>query len=74
MRSKVIADEAVRAVIRKRKRRARRRAVKIVCGILFAFAAGVFVGIHHRVIRAWLRGEPLPELPENHPFRGVCHK
>ena len=30
------------------------------------FSIGVMVGIHRRVILAWIKGEELPEMPEGH--------
>ena len=34
--------------------------------ILLIFSLGVFVGIHRRVILAWIKGEDGPEPPEGH--------
>ena len=67
MKKKPIADAAVRAVIRKRKRRARRRVIGTVCLALFCLTLGIFIGIHRRVIAALLTGEPMPATPEGHP-------
>ena len=34
--------------------------------VLIIFSIGVMVGIHRRVILAWIKGEALPEMPEGH--------
>jgi hypothetical protein len=34
--------------------------------IAFAFFAGAMVGIHRRVIKAYIAGEPIPVAPASH--------
>ena len=68
---------AMEKVVEKEKNKMKRKAKKklkrilrgIMCGTLL-FCAGIFVGIHRKVILAYLKGEELPEAPTNH----CCHK
>ena len=64
---KDLKEAAVDKVKARRKKRLRKRLRRIFRGI-FLFLAGVFVGIHWRVIRAYIKGEELPAAPAGH-----CH-
>ena len=61
---------AAAAIVRHEKRKARRafrkRFVWPVVHTLFIFCCGAFVGIHRNVIKAAIKGEPLPKGP--HPW------
>ena len=57
----------IRAVRRRRRRKAVRRAILITLALVFCFTLGVFLGVHHRVLRALLTGEQMPKPPKNHP-------
>ena len=56
----------------KEKKKAKRKLRRTVCtcvGGLCLLCTGYFLGIHHRVIEALIKGEELPEAPEGH----CCH-
>ena len=56
---------------KKLKKKIRKTVSRIIRGILwtgFVLCLGVFIGIHRNVIKAWLKGEELPEMPAGH-----CH-
>ena len=72
---KTAAANAVERKVEKEKRKAKKKirktAGRIVRGILWTglvLCCGIWIGIHRNVIRAWLKGEALPELPPGH-----CH-
>ena len=73
MKKNYIAQKVVERKRRQIKRRARRRSRKIACrvlGVLCPLFIGFFLGTHHRVIRAYIKGEELPQAPKGH----FCHK
>ena len=56
---------------KKLKKKIRKTVRRIIRGILwtgFVLCLGMFIGIHRNVIKAWLKGEELPEMPAGH-----CH-
>jgi|GEM_PF-1980286 len=61
---------AAAAIVRHEKRKARRRFRKRyvwpVVHTLFIFCCGALIGIHRNVIKAAIKGEPLPKGP--HPW------
>ena len=69
MKKKTIAGR----VIEKEKKKAEKKAKKVVrrillgcfCGV-FLLGTGYFLGVHHKVLAAMVKGEPLPEAPANH--------
>ena len=70
-----VAAEAAERKAEKEKRNAKKKGKKtvrrIIRGILWTglvLCCGMFIGIHRNVIRAWLKGEELPEMPAGH-----CH-
>lgn len=59
---------------KKLKKKVRKTVWKIIRGILwtcFVLSLGVFIGIHRNVIKAWILGGEMPELPKGH---GHCLK
>lgn len=68
-----LVDAASEKLIEETKRRAKKEIQKntgkikrrIFTGLLL-FSAGLLVGIHRRVIKACVKGEPLPEAPAWH--------
>lgn len=64
-----IAEEQKKKVRRKAKKKRKRILRGIFCGAAL-FSLGIFVGVHRRVILAYLKGEELPEAPKSH----CCHK
>ena len=54
---------------KKNLKRKLRRAVGCVCGGAFLLGTGYFLGVHHRVIAAYLKGEELPPAPKGHCCR-----
>ena len=54
---------------KKLKKKVRKTVWKIIRGILwtcFVLSLGVFIGIHRNVIKAWILGGEMPELPAGH--------
>ena len=63
-----VIDRKAEKQKRKQKKKARKTVRRIIRGILwtgFVLCFGIFIGIHRNVIKAWLKGEKLPE--------GHCH-
>lgn len=60
-----IVEEAKKKAKKEARKKARRARRRVILGILL-FCAGVFVGVHWRVIAALIKGEELPEPPEWH--------
>jgi len=72
MNKRKIADKVVEAEkkkLRRKVKKAVRRAVLGICGGLCLLGTGYFLGVHRRVLKAYLKGEPLPEAPKGH----LCH-
>lgn len=68
---KHLANKIVEGEKEKAKRKARRTLRRIACGCcsgLFLLCAGYFLGVHHRVIEAMIKGEELPKAPKGHCF------
>ena len=75
---KNVTDMAADAIERKAakekkklKKKVRKTVRRIIRGILwtgFVLCLGMFIGIHSNVIKAWMKGEELPEMPAGH-----CH-
>lgn len=65
--SKVVEDEKKKA--KKKAKRAVRRVVCTCLGSVCLLCTGYFLGVHHRVIEAMIKGEELPEAPKGH----CCH-
>ena len=56
---------------KKLKKKVKKTVRRIIRGIFwtgFVLCCGGFIGIHRNVIKAWLKGEELPEMPAGH-----CH-
>ena len=69
MNRKRIAQKMVERKRKQIRRRTRRRSRKIACrvlGVLCPLFIGFFLGTHHRVIRAYIKGEELPQAPKGH--------
>ena len=64
---KIVETEKVKA--KKKAKRKLRRAVRTCVGGLCLLCTGYFLGVHHRVIEALIKGEELPEAPKGH----CCH-
>ena len=69
----MIAKKAVEAVAEKaveKKKKKLRKKVKRVLRLtllgVFLLGAGYFLGVHHRVIEAMVKGEKLPKAPKGH--------
>ena len=54
---------------KKKLKKAIRRAVCAVCGGALMLGLGYFLGVHHRVIAAYIKGEKPPKAPKGH----FCH-
>ena len=68
-------EKSVEKKKQKRKKKIRKRIRRLIRGILrtaLVLGFGIFIGVHRKAIKAWLKGEPLPELPAGHPQ--WCHK
>lgn len=69
MKKKNLAEKIVETEKEKAKKTAKRklrRAVRTCVGGLCLFCTGYFLGVHHRVIKALIKGEELPEAPKGH--------
>ena len=56
---------------KKLKKKVRKTVRRMIRGLLwtgFVLCLGIFIGIHRNVIKAWMKGEELPEMPAGH-----CH-
>ena len=42
--------------------------------LIIIFLAGIWVGIHRKVLLAWLKGEEIPTPPDNHCWHTFCKK
>ena len=69
----MIAKKAVEAVAEKaveKKKKKLRKKVKRVLRLtllgVFLLGTGYFLGVHHRVIEAMVKGEELPKAPKGH--------
>lgn len=69
----MIAKKAVEAVAEKaveKKKKKLRKKVKRVLRLtllgVFLLGTGYFLGVHHRVIEAMVKGEELPNAPKGH--------
>ena len=72
MKKKNLAEKIVETEKEKAKKKAKRKLRRAVCtcvGGLCLLCTGYFLGIHHRVIEALIKGEELPEPPKGH----CCH-
>lgn len=65
---KIVEDKKKKA--KKKAKRRLRRILFCLCGGLCLLGTGYFLGVHRRVIAAYLKGEVLPKAPEGH----ACHK
>ncbi len=54
--------------LKKKVRKTMHRIVRRTLWTGFVLCCGVWIGIHRNVIRAWLKGEELPEKPAGHCF------
>jgi len=54
---------------KKKLKRAIRRVIGCVCGGAVMLGLGYFLGVHHRVIAAYLKGEKPPKAPHGHCCR-----
>ena len=50
-----------------------KKALKMIIIILLVVCCTYMVYVHRRAIRAWLKGEVLPKVPEG-CCHGFCHK
>lgn len=73
MHKKHLAEKAVETVVEKKKEKAKkklkRKLRRVFCGVLGGFAllgTGYFLGVHHRVLAAMIKGRELPEAPKGH--------
>ena len=64
---KVVENE--RKKVKKKAKRAVRRAVFTCLGGVCLFCTGYFLGVHHRVIKAMVKGEELPKATKSR----CCH-
>ena len=69
----MIAEKAVEAVaekaLEKKKKKLRKKVKRVLRMTLlgvFLLGTGYFLGVHHRVIAAMLKGEELPKAPKGH--------
>ncbi len=72
MKKKNLAEKIVETEKVKAKKKAKRKLRRAVCtcvGGLCLLCTGYFLGVHHRVIEALIKGEELPEPPKGH----CCH-
>ena len=68
--AKAAAEAAVIEALSSRKknrRQRRRRKILFSMAVGGAFCTGFMVGIHRKVIKAYLTGSEMPELPAGHP-------
>ena len=57
---------------KKRKKKLKKAVRRIVCGVFggaLLLGAGYFLGVHHRVIAAYIKGGEMPKAPKGH----FCH-
>lgn len=73
MGKKNLAEKAVETVVEKKKEKAKkklkRKLRRIFCGILGSvclLGTGYFLGVHHRVLAALVKGEEPPKAPKGH--------
>ena len=72
MSKKGIVEKVHDVEKKKRKKKLKRAVRRIVFGVLGGtclLCTGYFLGVHHRVIEAWIKGEELPAPPKGH----CCH-
>ena len=58
--------------LKKAKKKVKKTVKKVVVGTLCGLCllcTGYFLGVHHRVIAAYIKGEELPKPPKGH----FCH-
>lgn len=66
-------QEAARAAEQRKKvRRAVRRTILACVGGVCLLCTGYFLGVHHRVIEAYVKGEPLPLPPKGSHCPAGC--
>ena len=46
--------------------------MKKLIAALLLISIGCWIGIHRRVIKAWLTGSEMPAMPANHPKVFCC--
>lgn len=66
---KTLAERAVEKQKKKVEKKAKRIIRHVLLGSLFGvflLCTGYFLGVHHRVLAAWIKGEDLPEAPIGH--------
>ena len=51
-----------------------KRTLLLIVATLLAASLAAFAFIHRRVILAAIKGEPLPEMPANHPCGKLLHR
>ena len=74
---KEIVEEKIEHRIEQKKAEQKKRARRAVCacvGGVCLLCAGYFLGVHHRVIEAYIKGEPLPVQPKGHGCHSLCAK
>ncbi|MCR5090677.1 MAG: hypothetical protein K6C08_14355 [Oscillospiraceae bacterium] len=69
MNKKEIAGKVVDHEKKKLKKKVRKAVRRVVFGSICLLCVGYFLGIHHRVIEAALKGTKLPAAPKGH----FCH-
>lgn len=69
----MIAKKAVEAVaekaVEKKKKKLRKKVKRVLRMTLlgvFLLGTGYFLGVHHRVLAALVKGEELPKVPKGH--------
>ena len=69
----MIAEKAVEAVaekaLEKKKKKLRKKVKRVLRMTLlgvFLLGTGYFLGVHHRVLAAMVKGEGLPKAPKGH--------
>ena len=69
MRKKNLVEKAAEKAVEKEKKKLRKKVKRVLRLSLLGvclLGTGFFLGVHHRVIEAMLKGEALPEAPKGH--------
>ena len=61
----VVERKAAKAK-KKMRKKIRKKIFKSLLWTVLVLCLGIWIGIHRNVIKAWAKGEKLPEMPEGH--------